>query len=86
MVRFETDLFLQQAPVFLFLNKQDLLEDKIRTGRHKLEDYFPGFVDYMIPPEADSELQSGADREFVRAKYFIRDNFLQISQQERENE
>ena len=40
----------------------------------------------MIPPEADSELQSGADREFVRAKYFIRDNFLQISQQERANE
>ena len=40
----------------------------------------------MIPPEADSELQSGADREFVRAKYFIRDNFLQISQQERASE
>ena len=65
---------------------QDLLEDKIRAGRYKLEDYFPGFVDYMIPPEADSELQSGADREFVRAKYFIRDNFLQISQQERASE
>jgi len=73
--------WLRTISVILFLNKQDLLEDKIRAGRYKLEDYFPGFVDYMIPPEADSELQSGADREFVRAKYFIRDNFLQISQQ-----
>ena len=71
---------VERAPV-----AQDLLEDKIKAGRYKLEDYFPGFVDYMIPPEADSELQSGADREFVRAKYFIRDNFLQISQQERFN-
>merc|ERR1712241_1099782 len=60
--------WLRTISVILFLNKQDLLEDKIRAGRYKLEDYFPGFVDYMIPPEADSELQSGAYREFVRAK------------------
>jgi len=73
--------WLRTISVILFLNKQDLLEDKIRAGRYKLEEFFPGFSDYMIPPEADSELQSGADREFVRAKYFIRDNFLQISQQ-----
>jgi hypothetical protein len=67
--------------VILFLNKQDLLEEKIKSGRYKLEDYFPEFVHYMIPPEAQPELDGGADREFVRAKYFIRDNFLQLSQQ-----
>jgi len=72
--------WLRNISVILFLNKQDLLEDKIKSGRAKLEDYFPEFVHYMIPPEASPELDQGADREFTRAKYFIRDNFLQISQ------
>ena len=30
---------------------------------------------------SDIKVDKGADREFTRAKYFIRDNFLQISQQ-----
>jgi guanine nucleotide-binding protein G(s) subunit alpha len=67
--------------VILFLNKQDLLEEKIKSGKSRLQDYFPEFVHYMLPPEAGPEIESGADREFTRAKYFIRDNFLQISQQ-----
>jgi hypothetical protein len=67
--------------VILFLNKQDLLEEKIKSGKSRLQDYFPEFVHYMLPPEAGPEIEAGADREFTRAKYFIRDNFLQISQQ-----
>ena len=56
-------------------------QEKITSGRSKLEDYFPEFVHYIVPPEAQPEIeQQGADREFTRAKYFIRDNFLQISQ------
>lgn len=73
--------WLRTISVILFLNKQDLLEEKIRSGKSRLEDYFPEFVHYMIPPEAGPEIDQGADREFTRAKYFIRDNFLQISQQ-----
>lgn len=73
--------WLRTISVILFLNKQDLLEDKIKSGKSKLEDYFPEFVHYMIPPEAQPDIDNGADREFTRAKYFIRDNFLQLSQQ-----
>ena len=73
--------WLRTISVILFLNKQDLLEGKIRSGKSKLEDYFPEFAQYMIPPEAQPEIDQGADREFTRAKYFIRDNFLQLSQQ-----
>lgn len=73
--------WLRTISVILFLNKQDLLEDKIKSGKSRLEDYFPEFVHYMVPPEAQPEIDGGADREFTRAKYFIRDNFLQLSQQ-----
>ena len=73
--------WLRTISVILFLNKQDLLEEKIRMGKYKLEDYFPEFAQYMIPPEAQSEIDDGKDPEFTRAKYFIRDNFLQLSQQ-----
>ena len=59
--------------MILFLNKQDLLEEKIRSGKSRLEDYFPEFVHYMIPPEAGPEIDQGADREFTRAKDFIRE-------------
>ena len=92
-LRMELELFrsivnnpwLRNVPVLLFLNKQDLLENKIRAGRHKLEDFFPDLVDYVIPPEAECELRSDeAGREFVRAKYFARDAFLQISNQAQE--
>ena len=51
---------------------QDLLEEKIKSGKSKLENYFPEFVHYMVPPEAGPEIDQGADREFTRAKYFIR--------------
>jgi len=73
--------WLRTISVILFLNKQDLLEEKIRSGKSKLDEYFPEFVHYMLPPEAQPEIDQGADKEFTRAKYFIRDNFLQISQQ-----
>ena len=73
--------WLKTISVILFLNKQDLLEEKITSGKSKLEDYFPEFVHYVVPPEAVAEIkQNGANKDFTRAKYFIRDNFLQISQ------
>ncbi|XP_035707226.1 guanine nucleotide-binding protein G(s) subunit alpha isoform X2 [Folsomia candida] len=69
--------WLRTISVILFLNKQDLLAEKIKAGRSKLEDYFPDFTRYQTPSDAASE--PGDDPEFVRAKYFIRDEFLRIS-------
>jgi hypothetical protein len=38
---------LKKTSVILFLNKQDLLAEKIRNGR-RLEDYFPEYVGYTL--------------------------------------
>ncbi|XP_066450183.1 guanine nucleotide-binding protein G(s) subunit alpha-like [Eleutherodactylus coqui] len=63
--------------VFLFLNKQDLLAEKVLAGKWKIEDYFPDFVRYTSPDDAIPE--PGEDPRVTRAKYFIRDEFLRIS-------
>lgn len=94
--------WLRTISVILFLNKQDLLAEKVKAGKSKIEDYFPDFAHYQTPPdgksdspsaallrETTSEAQSnllflpplavfdpGEDPDFVRAKYFIRDEFL----------
>lgn len=75
--------WLRTISVILFLNKQDLLHDKIMTGRSRLEDYFSNFANYPMPQEASSRMRSTGDSPedelFVRAKHFIRDEFLHIS-------
>ncbi|VDO93617.1 unnamed protein product [Soboliphyme baturini] len=43
--------WLKTISAILFLNKQDLLAEKIKSGRHKLEDYFPDYQNYQIPPD-----------------------------------
>lgn len=74
--------WLKTISVILFLNKQDLLKEKIMNGRSKLEDYFPEFHEYSCAdmhsggPNNDF---SGDNALVVRAKYFIRDEFLKIS-------
>ncbi|XP_060616217.2 guanine nucleotide-binding protein G(s) subunit alpha-like [Anolis sagrei] len=65
---------LQTLPFIVFLNKQDLLAEKVLAGKHKLEDYFPHFARYTTPEDAMPE--PGEDRQVTRAKYFIRDEFL----------
>ncbi|KAI8790037.1 guanine nucleotide-binding protein G(s) subunit alpha [Biomphalaria glabrata] len=69
--------WLRTISVILFLNKQDLLAEKVKAGKSKIEDYFPEYARYQVPPDASSE--PGDDPEVVRAKYFIRDEFLRIS-------
>lgn len=69
--------WLRTISVILFLNKQDLLADKIKSGKTPLEDYFSDFGTYQTPPDATSE--SGEDAAVTRAKYFIRDEFLRVS-------
>ncbi|XP_029611451.1 guanine nucleotide-binding protein G(olf) subunit alpha isoform X1 [Salmo trutta] len=69
--------FLRTISVILFLNKQDMLADKILAGKSKLEDYFPEYSRYTVPAEAVPD--PGEDPKVTRAKFFIRDEFLRIS-------
>ncbi|XP_037136391.1 guanine nucleotide-binding protein G(olf) subunit alpha-like [Syngnathus acus] len=72
-----TNRFFKTISVILFLNKQDVLADKILAGKSKLEDYFPEYSKYTLP--ADAVPDSGEDVRVSRAKFFIRDEFLIIS-------
>uniref|UniRef100_A0A8C3C1L7 Guanine nucleotide-binding protein G(s) subunit alpha n=1 Tax=Cairina moschata TaxID=8855 RepID=A0A8C3C1L7_CAIMO len=69
--------WLRTISVILFLNKQDLLAEKVLAGKSKIEDYFPEFARYTTPDDAIPE--PGEDPRVTRAKYFIRDEFLRIS-------
>lgn len=72
-----TNRFLRTISVILFLNKQDMLAEKILAGKSKLEDYFPEYARYTLPPEATPD--PGEDPKVSRAKFFIRNEFLKIS-------
>uniref|UniRef100_A0A8B9KMB1 GNAS complex locus n=1 Tax=Astyanax mexicanus TaxID=7994 RepID=A0A8B9KMB1_ASTMX len=72
-----THRFLRTISVILFLNKQDMLAEKILAGKSKLEDYFPEYLQYTVPAEATGD--PGEDARVTRAKFFIRDEFLRIS-------
>ncbi|KAF3856573.1 hypothetical protein F7725_017296 [Dissostichus mawsoni] len=69
--------WLRTISVILFLNKQDLLAEKVLAGKSKIEEYFPEFARYTTPDDAIPE--PGEDPRVTRAKYFIRDEFLRIS-------
>ncbi|XP_043474737.1 guanine nucleotide-binding protein G(s) subunit alpha isoform X1 [Leptopilina heterotoma] len=71
--------WLRTISVILFLNKQDLLAEKVKAGKHKLEDYFPEFARYQTPIEPGVVTDSTEPPDVIRAKYFIRDEFLRIS-------
>jgi guanine nucleotide-binding protein G(s) subunit alpha len=83
--------WLRTISVILFLNKQDLLAEKIKNGR-RLEEYFPEFARYVVSqgePELSVQKYNKAepdeDPEVTRAKYFIRDEFLRVSTATGEN-
>jgi guanine nucleotide-binding protein G(s) subunit alpha len=66
--------WLRTISVILFLNKQDLLAEKILAGKSKLEEYFAEFSRYQAPQEVTND--ANEPPEVFRAKYFIRDEFL----------
>uniref|UniRef100_A0A8C2KWQ8 Guanine nucleotide-binding protein G(Olf) subunit alpha n=1 Tax=Cyprinus carpio TaxID=7962 RepID=A0A8C2KWQ8_CYPCA len=69
--------WLRTISVILFLNKQDMLAEKVLAGKSKIEDYFPEYASYTLPDKVTPE--PGEDPRVTRAKYFIRDEFLRIS-------
>jgi len=68
--------WLKTISVILFLNKQDLLAEKVMSGK-KIEDYFSSYSRYQLPVDASRE--PNEDEKVTKAKFFIRDEFLRIS-------
>lgn len=74
MYTVECSRWLRTISVILFLNKQDLLSEKVLAGKSRLEEYFAEFARYQTPPDASPDARDHP--EVARAKYFIRDEFL----------
>ncbi|XP_047423825.1 guanine nucleotide-binding protein G(olf) subunit alpha-like isoform X1 [Mugil cephalus] len=53
-----TNRFLKTISVILFLNKQDVLAEKILAGKSKLEDYFPEYNDYQVPVDGKKKIHT----------------------------
>ncbi|KAF3815914.1 hypothetical protein GH733_016159 [Mirounga leonina] len=70
-------MWLRTISIILFLNKQDMLAEKVLAGKSKIEDYFPEYANYTVPEDATPD--AGEDPKVTRAKFFIRDLFLRIS-------
>ncbi|KPP57783.1 hypothetical protein Z043_124458 [Scleropages formosus] len=47
--------WLRTISVILFLNKQDMLAEKVLAGKSKIEEYFPEYARYAVPSEVESE-------------------------------
>ena len=43
--------WLRTISIILFLNKQDLLAEKVKSGKSRIEDYFPGYAEYQTESE-----------------------------------
>lgn len=70
--------FLRQSGFILFLNKQDVLEEKIRRGA-RVEDYFPDYADFLPP---SSEAGDHADG-YIKARSYFRQKFLNVTCKDR---
>jgi len=62
--------FLHDSGFIVFLNKQDLLQEKVESG-HSIGDHFPQYENYSVNPKEDK-----CDDEYTKTKFFIRDLFL----------
>lgn len=45
------DRWLRTISIILFLNKQDMLAEKVLAGKSKIEDYFPEYAHYTVPED-----------------------------------
>ncbi|XP_037936509.1 guanine nucleotide-binding protein G(f) subunit alpha [Teleopsis dalmanni] len=67
--------FLASAGLIVFLNKQDIMERKILSGKH-IVDYFPEFEDFCKQPQAESCFD-----ECDWTKKFIQQKLIDITQE-----
>ncbi|TGZ67880.1 hypothetical protein CRM22_004560 [Opisthorchis felineus] len=70
--------WLRNISVILFLNKQDLLTEKVLAGKSKIEVYFPHYAAYQAPADTLAEYHHD-NPEVVRARFFFRDEFLRVT-------
>lgn len=69
--------FLQDAGVIVFLNKQDILKEKIESGK-SIASYFPEYNKYQM----SSKDGDGSD-EYIRTRHFIRSLFVDATKEKR---
>ena len=55
--KFDVDIVLFAVCVndLFFFATQDLLAEKVRAGKSRLDEYFPDFSRYVTPPDAATE-------------------------------
>ncbi|XP_050712293.1 guanine nucleotide-binding protein G(s) subunit alpha-like [Eriocheir sinensis] len=70
--------FLKNSGFIVFLNKQDILKEKVGSGKN-IGDHFPEYADYKLE---DKDRVDGEDEEYLRTRCFIRERFLAISREE----
>lgn len=72
--------WLNHVSVILFLNKYDILAEKIQSGTCKLETYFPEFKDYKLPKNLKKKfIVENEHPDVTRAKMFILEKFMDIT-------
>ncbi|XP_065827324.1 guanine nucleotide-binding protein G(s) subunit alpha-like [Oscarella lobularis] len=83
--------WLLNTSMILFLNKEDLLREKIDAGVSKIEKYFSSYADYSVAnsqvlDEMRDRLDPGESSEVHRAKLWLVEQFMQISWSEEDEE
>lgn len=53
--------WLRTISIILFLNKQDMLAEKVLAGKSKIEDYFPEYANYTVPEDGKISKQVSPD-------------------------
>uniref|UniRef100_A0A2K5F119 Guanine nucleotide-binding protein G(olf) subunit alpha n=1 Tax=Aotus nancymaae TaxID=37293 RepID=A0A2K5F119_AOTNA len=61
--------WLRTISIILFLNKQDMLAEKVLAGKSKIEDYFPEYANYTVPEDAPTLARVSVS---TRSRLFLR--------------
>ncbi|XP_055629544.1 guanine nucleotide-binding protein G(f) subunit alpha [Toxorhynchites rutilus septentrionalis] len=69
--------FLAEAGLIVFLNKQDILAEKIRAGK-SIKDYFAEFDDFVVVGDDED----GIDGELARTRRFIMSRLVDITNEQ----
>jgi hypothetical protein len=75
--------WLSRVSVILFLNKYDILVQKITSGQCKFEEYFPDYKNYKPSNGLCKNFKiDNEDPEVTRAKLFILELFIDITHED----
>ncbi|KAG0726289.1 Guanine nucleotide-binding protein G(f) subunit alpha [Chionoecetes opilio] len=69
--------FLKDSGFIVFLNKQDILKEKVASGKC-IGDHFPDYSSYTLE---DKDGVTGEDQEYLKTRCFIREKFMAISKE-----